>query len=370
MAATSIDMTVLTGYLADLVAFDTRNGVGDELPCAQYLAQCLKTYHPDSLKIGTALRSRARSDGAYVLAQWGRPRVIINVHLDTVPSGQGWDTDPLTLTRKGERLYGLGAADIKGAIACVLSCMALAPPKNVAVLFSGDEEQGSELMAQIVSRGDYSDAPLAIICEPTGALPGLRHRGFAAFAQDFTGPGGHSSAADQTPAPALDAARVASALGDFGAAHLNVGPEGFKGLCMNVGSLQGDGAHNVIPTQAQLLMSLRPPPGDDVNVRAEQILNIMNTAGPRGAITQLARHTAFACDDISAFKSILGPLADKGIDLPYWTEAAMLAQTGKNCIVFGPGHINVAHAPNEFVTLGQLAATIDVYSRALSGEYL
>lgn len=369
MSVTPINMTILTKYLAELVAFDTRNGAGEELPCAQYLSACLKRHNPDHLKIGTSPRSRDRSDGAYVLAQWGAPRIVINVHIDTVPSGQGWDTDPHILTQKGDRLYGLGAADIKGAIACVLACMDAATPKNVAVLFSGDEEQGSEVMAQIVARGDFSDAPMAIICEPTGALPGLRHRGFAAFAQDFSGPGGHSSAADHTAAPVLDASRVAAALGDYGQSNLGSGPEGFKGLCVNIGSVQSDGAHNVIPTCAQLRMSMRPPPGDDVDARAAQIIDILKSAGPRGEITELARHSAFACHDISAFKAVLGPLADKGIDLPYWTEAAMMAEAGKNCIVFGPGNISVAHAPNEFVTTGQLAATIDVYSRALSGDY-
>lgn len=362
-------MPVLLSYLEKLVAFDTRNGVGQELPCANYLESVLKTHGPDRLKVGTVARSRNRADGAYVLAQWGTPHILINVHLDTVPSGQGWSTDPHLLTRKGDAVYGLGAADIKGAIACVLACLDARPAKDVAVLFSGDEEQGSEVMEQIIARGDMSSAPMAIICEPTGALPGLRHRGFVSYTQEFTGPGGHSSAADHRPAPVLRGARVACALGDYGDAHKDVGPEGFKGLCMNAGSLQSDGAHNVIPTQAELRMSMRPPPGDDVTLRANQVRNIMTQMGPGAKVTELAQHSAFSCDDIKAFASVLGPLAGQGIDLPYWTEAAMLSEAGKNCIVFGPGHINVAHAPDEFVTLEQLNAALPVYARALSGGF-
>lgn len=367
MSAYRAYMPKILSYLEELVAFDTRNGVGQEIPCAQYLADILKTHRPDVLKLGTVKRTRGRVDGAYVLAQWGTPRIMINVHLDTVPSGKGWSTDPHVLTQKGEAVYGLGAADIKGAIACVLACLDAAAPQDVAVLFSGDEEQGSEVMAQIIARGDISDAPMAIICEPTGALPGLRHRGFVSYTQAFNGPGGHSSAADTTPAPVLDGARVGAALGAYGEAYKDIGPEGFKGLCVNIGSLHSDGAHNVIPTHAELRMSMRPPPGDDVEIRASEIRDVMTKAGPGGVLTELAKHATFACADIDAFSPVLGALTSRAIDLPYWTEAAMLSQAGKNCIVFGPGHINVAHAPDEFVTLDQLHAALPVYARALSG---
>ncbi len=369
MSAEFAQMPNVLRHLEKLVAFDTRNGVGEELPCAEYLAGVLKTHAPDVLKVGTAPRSRGRADGAYVLAQWGTPHILINVHLDTVPSGKGWSTDPHVLTRKGDAVFGLGAADIKGAIACVLACLDTRPAKDVAVLFSGDEEQGSEVMDAIIARGDMSDAPMAIICEPTGALPGLRHRGFVSYTQSFSGPGGHSSAADHMAAPVLDGARVGAALGVYGVAHKDIGPEGFKGLCMNVGSLQSDGAHNVIPTHAELRMSVRPPPGDNIDVRASEIYKIMSETAPHAELKALAKHATFTCDDIGDFAPILGPLAARGIDLPYWTEAAMLSEAGKNCIVFGPGHINVAHAPDEFVTLPQLNAALPVYSRALSGEW-
>ena len=217
-------------HLESLVAFDTRNGSGDEMVCVRYLEETLSRFSPDSLHVGRVQRSRGKSDSGYVLAIWGRPDTLLNVHIDTVPSGAGWTANPLDLVRLDDRVVGLGTSDIKGAAACILAALETVTPKNVAVLFSGDEEHGSEVMPAVIKSGRLSEVKRAIVCEPTSCRVGRAHRGMLAITAGFKGPGGHSSLSDITPRPLLDAARLAARIGDYADAHLEFGTAPFKGL--------------------------------------------------------------------------------------------------------------------------------------------
>jgi len=361
------DIQSAADWLAKLVAFDTRNGTGDEVACADFMRGALAAHAPDKIIFETAARSRGKSDSAYVLAEWGAPKVLLNVHIDTVPSGEGWTHDPLTLRREGDRLIGLGSSDIKGAAACILAAMETQTPKDVAVLFSGDEEHGSEVMLKVIKRGHYSQAPLAIVCEPTNCEVGRRHRGMLAFSADFKGKGGHSSLSDVTAAPMLEAARLSAAIGEYGQEHKDFGQDPYKGLCVNIGDIKGDGAYNVIPTHAKLWVSLRPPPGDSVAAREADIRAIADKVALGTELDKIVGMQPFATKDMSAFKPIFGDTPE--VDLPYWTEAALLSEAGVNAVVYGPGDVDQAHKPNEYVTKTQLSEAMKVYSRALSGDF-
>ena len=185
-----------------------------------------------------------------------------------------------------------------------------------------------------------------------------------AFETKFTGPGGHSSLSDSTAAPLLDAARLASAVGDYGDAHRGFGELPYKGLATNIGDLKSDGAYNVIPTTTELKFSLRPPPGDNVAKRANDIRVIASDMFPDNTLETIVEFPSFATKDIDAFKRYFGDF--EPLDLPYWTEAAMLSDAGVNVVVYGPGEVNQAHKPNEHVTKTQMDAAQKVYANALS----
>lgn len=348
--------------LTELVGFDTRNGTGDEPACVDWLAQQLGQFNPDKLVNQKVPRKHGKPDSAYVLAVWGEPKLILNVHIDTVPSGKGWLADPLSLRRETDRVIGLGACDIKGAAACILSALTRVKPQNVAVLLSGDEEQGSEIMPEVIKAGHLDGVEAAIVCEPTGCQVGKRHRGMLALNAAFSGPGGHSSLADKIDAPLLKAARLANDIGKYGETHLSFGTPPYQGLCMNVGGVSSDGAYNVIPTSATLQFSLRPSPGDNVKKREADLHDIARSHEAK--CDTLVAFEPFATRDTEAFKSLF---ASHGfIDLPYWTEAAMVSATGINAVVFGPGYIEQAHQPEEWVSYAQLETATKLYEAALS----
>ena len=330
--------------------------------CVRFLEETLKKFAPDELHVGQVPRSRGKSDSGYVLAIWGRPDTLLNVHIDTVPSGEGWTDDPLNLRREADRVIGLGTSDIKGAAACILAALESGPPKNAAVLFSGDEEHGSEVMPAVIASGRLSDVKRAIVCEPTSCRVGRAHRGMLAISAGFAGPGGHSSLADITPRPLLDAARLAAKVGDYADVHLKFGKAPFEGLCVNIGEIESDGAYNVIPTTAKLWLSLRPPPGDNVRGRETDIYALADGV----ELDTIVAFEPFATKDMSAFADVFG--STEIVDLPYWTEAAMLSEAGINTVVYGPGNLEQAHKPNEYVEIAQLESATKIYAAALQSE--
>ena len=246
----SPNLDIILKWLERLVAFDTRNGTGDELACLEFLQETLSQNCPDELIFDRVSRSRGKFDSGYVMARWGTPKILLNVHIDTVPSGDGWRTDPHKLSMEADKVIGLGTSDIKGAAACIFGVMDEQAPQDVAILFSGDEEHGSEVMPEIIKRGHYGGAKMAIVCEPTNCQVGRRHRGMLAMSAEFKGKGGHSSLSDVTERPLLQAARLATAFGSYGDRNIEFGEAPYKGCLLYTSPSPRDGLLSRMPSSA------------------------------------------------------------------------------------------------------------------------
>jgi acetylornithine deacetylase len=252
--------------LAELVAIPTQQAgpdgiAGDEKRICEHLAPMLRARGADDVIVGDGRRSDGKP-GAFVFARWGTPRRIINAHVDTVPANAGWTRDPWTPHIENGRLYGLGSADTKGAIAATLVALEH-KPTDVGVLFSGDEEAGSAIMEAFLASPLPRGIEQAIVCEPTARIAGTSHRGVLGQSASLEGMGGHSSKADTMPKPLVMLARLAIELDGFGVARLHDGPPGMTGLCMNIAALHGGVAFNVIPQRGLLEWSLRQYPKFD-----------------------------------------------------------------------------------------------------------
>ncbi len=354
--------------LADLVAFDTQNPSGNERPLALHLARELAALGADNVEAFTAGRHHG------VLARFGAaPKLLLNAHIDTVPANNGYTAPPHRLVERDGRLYGLGSCDTKGSIAAILEALAQrrstkAPIRDVAVLFSGDEEKGATVARAFLASPRVRGLERAIVCEPTSCRVGHRHRGMAAVEAVATSPGGHSSRADELPSPMVILARAALALDGLGQRHRDLGTEGFRGLCVNVAGFEGGLAFNVIPSRARLTVSVRPPPGS--NMRA--ILGEMEAEAKRAAAPAsidwavVHENPPFATRELRAFEPLLGERARSPVDLAYWTEAALFAVAGIDAVVFGPGDIAQAHGADEFVEIAQLEIARDAFIALLS----
>lgn len=360
--------TPVARLLAELVEFPTQQagparGGGDERALCEHLAPLLRARGADEVIVGDARRTDG-SPGAYVFARWGTPKRIINAHVDTVPANAGWSRDPWTAHIADGRLYGLGSADTKGAIAATLVALEGAQPRDLGVLFSGDEEAGSEVMHAFLTTPHAAAIREVIVCEPTARVGGTAHRGVLGQKATLLGPGGHSSKADHLPKPLAQLARLAVALDDAGRRRVAEGPPNMTGTCLNIAALHGGVAFNVIPARGELEWSLRPYPAFDRADWEREVTALARAIDPQITIASTIDHAPFSCD--SRLVDLVRPFARAIGPLDFWTEAAMWSHHGADAIVIGPGDIAQAHAADEWVALDDLDWAVALFRAAMA----
>ena len=350
-------------HLAALVAFDTRN------PPRRIDGGGLLGYARTQLEAaGCRCEQVDLGEGCvYLLAHRGDPRILFNVHIDTVPADPGWTGDPLRLVIAGERAIGLGACDIKGALAGMLAALA-GTQGPVALLLSSDEEAGSSRCVRaFLERHRFAEV---VVAEPTQGRAVLEHRGIGTATAVFSGIGGHASAAR-----ALGDSAVHEAVRWAGLAlqHAAASEAASEGLRLNIGAFEGGQKANMIAASATLRFGVRPPPGLAPEEALARLFALATDPGrvqfvrgflapPLPAASAMGLATARA--SAMALATRLGVGLGAAVD--FWTEAALFSAAGATALVFGPGDIAQAHTAGEWVALAELSAAADVYRRMWS----
>ncbi len=360
-------MSPVADLLAELVRFPThqgnaQRGPGDERALCEHLAPMLRARGADEVLVEGATRTDG-SPGAYLFARWGTPKRVINAHVDTVPANTGWSREPWDAYVDAGKLYGLGSADTKGAIAAALVALEGKAPKDVGVLFSGDEEAGSRIMEAFLATPLAAPIEEVIVCEPTARAAGVAHRGIFGQTLTVTGPGGHSSRADFEKKPIATMARIAVLLDDLGVRYRESGPDGMRGLCMNIAGIAGGVAFNVIPARADLMYSIRPYPGFDRAAWEREVVALAHSIDREISFADTIENVPFSCDDMT---DLVRPFAARIGAVDFWTEAAMWQRAGKKAIVIGPGDIAQAHSADEWVSLDDLEWAVDLFRSILA----
>ncbi len=309
--------------------------------------------------------------------------VVLSGHTDVVPvTGQRWTGDPFTLTERGGRLHGRGAADMKGFIAVALAmapefqARALAVPIHLA--FSYDEEVGCLGAPRLLERlAAVAPKPaLAIVGEPSGMRVANSHRGIATFKTAVTGRPGHSSdpgAGVNAIAEAAECIAFLSRLGaEFaegrergdGAVPGGNGPPDWT--TVNVGVIEGGAAVNIIAEQCRFRWECRPEAGADaqsvlarLQAYAEtELLPRMRAVTPDAAIAteEGVMVPALAVEPGSPAETLALALTGHNhcVSVPFASEAGLFQRAGIPAVVCGPGAAAQAHQPDEFVTVDQV----------------
>ena len=365
----SSDLPEALALLERLVAFDTRNPPraidrGGIFAC---LIEALGPAFSCSIE--------DLGDGCLSLfAVRGAPRRLFNVHIDTVPADTEWRTDPHRLIVESDRAVGLGAADIKGAAACLVVA-ARQTAGDVALLFSSDEEAGSSrCVKDFLDRHPSWDG--AIIGEPTGCRAVLEHRGIATCSATFHGTAGHGSAARALTDSAIhEAVRWSARALAFAEQSEETRYKSLAGIRLNLGVLAGGTKANMIASSATLRFGARPLPHQEPEAllaaltglaeRSERVAWQPGFLAPPLPTPIAGRDTAARVDEASALAATLG--LDVAPPVDFWTEAALFSQRGIPSIVYGPGDIAQAHTAGEWVPLADLARAVADYRRILGG---
>jgi acetylornithine deacetylase len=349
--------------LERLVAFDTQN------PPRRIGPDGILAFLAEALGPGFDCTVTDLGDGCVsLLAVRGTPGLLFNVHVDTVPAGEGWTSDPLRLAVEGDRAIGRGAADIKGAAACLVAAARRAPG-DVALLFTSDEEAGSSRCIRHFLAGEHGFEGV-VVAEPTGCRAVLEHRGIATATGRFHGVGGHASAPRALEDSALhEAVRWASRALAFAEESEARRYRNLSGIRFNLGVLGGGTKANMIASSADLRFGVRPLPDQ----RPEDLVAAITGLAPRaGRVTWEPGFTAPplpAAGKLGGAMALASALAlETGEPVDFWTEAALFSEAGLPAIVFGPGDIAQAHTAGEWVTLADLAAAEATYERILGGR--
>jgi acetylornithine deacetylase len=308
----------------------------------------------------------------------GKPAgVIISGHTDTVPwDGQDWSVDPLSATVQNERLYGRGSADMKSFIAIALSnarrFLESDSPFAVHFAFSYEEEIGCFGVKELIA--DMRDAgikPLAcIVGEPTSMVPAIAHKGVYRYKCCVRGKEAHSSLTPKSVNAIEMAARVIGKVRDMAEDFERSEPryEGFDVpfSTASVGQFHGGIADNVVPRDAEFRYEFRDLPTADAKRMQSDVLAYAASIEP--AMKKVAPDAGFRFETICEIPSFLGVAGDPvtllaqrlaGEDrttlVAFGTEAGLFKNAGIPTVVCGPGSIEQAHQPDEFVSLEQLA---------------
>ncbi len=299
----------------------------------------------------------------------GKPKILFNVHLDTVPSGDDWSFDPLTLQVRDGRAYGRGCCDIKGAAAALLT-LAQQGAENLAVLFTSDEEgAGGCCIERFLQAGEAERFEQIVVAEPTGCEAVLAHRGFLSVKTRFTGLPGHSSEARALADNANHKmARWAAAALELASSYKT--SEQDPGSCMNIGVIDGGTKSNVIAGGAFVHWSARLKPGES----NEEFLQAIKACVPAGAQVDWdvpfsgAPLPASGRDSTQAEKFCQRTGLPRRAAVDFWTEASLFSAAGLPALVLGPGSIAQAHVTDEWVELSQLDRVFELYGQLVKSD--
>jgi acetylornithine deacetylase len=307
----------------------------------------------------------------------GKPAgVIISGHTDTVPwDGQEWSVDPLSATVKDERLYGRGSADMKSFIAIALSnasrFLESESPFAVHFAFSYEEEIGCFGVKELIA--DMRDAgikPVAcIVGEPTSMVPAIAHKGVYRYRCCVRGKEAHSSLTPHSVNAIEMAARVVGKVRDMAEGFERSEPryEGFDVpfSTASVGQFHGGIADNVVPRDAEFRYEFRDLPTADAKKMQDEVVSYAGSL--EASMKKVAPDAGFRFETICEIPSFLGAAGDPVTQLAqrlsgeerttlvaFGTEAGLFKNAGIPTVVCGPGSINQAHQPDEFVSLEQL----------------
>ncbi len=341
----------IISHLTSLVACDTQNPPRNISANDEIFSICSKTA---GKSFDVKLWDHGNGHISW-LAVRGRPRILFNVHLDTVPAGEGWTNDPHQLVVRDGLAYGRGSCDIKGAAAVLLE-IAAQTPDHLALLFTTDEEgAGGCCVSQFVEAGLAEPFSQIVVAEPTECEPVLGHRGFLSVKTRFHGIPGHSSAARAL------ADSATHMLAHWAAAALQLARQkktsrADPGTCMNLGVVNGGTKSNVIAGEAFVHWSARLKPGES----NEHFLHEVKSCA--SAQSRVEWEVPFAGEPLpasgmnseAAMQFCRQHQMNPAADVDFWTEASLFSAAGKPALVMGPGKISEAHQTDEWVALSQL----------------
>ena len=312
--------------------------------------------------------------------------IVLSGHTDVVPvADQDWTSDPFKLVERDGLFFGRGSCDMKGFIAAAMAfAETLSPDKLTRPLhfaFTHDEETGclgaQHLVRELEAQNIRPD--IVIIGEPTEMRIIEGHKGCYEYTTQFTGLEGHGSAPDAGVNAAEYAVRYVTRLMELRETLKSRTPDGSRfdppWTTINIGKVAGGVAHNVIVGKAEVEWEMRPVVTADADfVKAEigtyvddHLMPAMRAVHPAAGITTTTIGEVPGLEPMedNAARDLVAELTgNNSVDLvAFGTEAGLFQALGAHVVVCGPGSIQQAHKPDEYLAREQLGKCCDMLGR-------
>ena len=362
--------------LTDLIAFKTVSGEDNNYLinyCDKILkklgATSFKTFDNEKKRVNLFATLKAKKSN-------GKKPIILSGHTDVVPVSKSWSTDPFKATIKGNKLYGRGACDMKGFIACALAYAPIYSKANldrdIHFSFTFDEEtacQSAPLLIKELNKRGINDG-ICIVGEPTNMKIIDAHKGCYEYTTYFEGLAGHSSAPDKGVNAVEFASKYINKLLEIREILKTRTPKDSvfnpPYTTLQIGGISGGIARNVIADKCHVDWELRPvvkEDGEFVNSEMdkfvkEKLLPEMIKIYPKSLIKKeiIGEIIGFnrseksdACEFIS---TLTGDNSREVVS--FGTEAGLFQEIGISTVVCGPGSIEQAHKVDEYIVLDEL----------------
>ena len=381
------DTSSAIDILNNLVAFKTISSLNN-LAFIDYIKQYLASHGVDSFISYDETGERANIHGFVGPAVDGG--VVLNGHSDVVPvEGQEWTSDPFQLAIRDERVYGRGAVDMKGFLACMLASVPVWQQKNlkrpIHISICYDEENGGFGAPVLVAdlHGKVPRPAAAIIGEPTQMQIIAGHKGAVEMRTVFSGLEAHSSDPrkgvsaisyavklinylEQLALEAAEEAEEAEEADENGSQS----PFNPPFPTISIGTIHGGAARNIVAQHCALDWEIRPTnfaQGQDLMAKINkfvetQLLVDMKATFPDAGIEMITEANVPALDPersqdaVGLIKTITGLNSCDVVS--FGTDAGHFCNDGISSVVFGPGSIDQAHKRDEYIELSQIDACL------------
>ncbi len=304
-----------------------------------------------------------RGDEGALVARRGQGGVAFSGHVDVVPAGEAWTRDPFGGSVEGERLFGRGASDMRGPVACML-CAVEATEGPVQVVLTTDEETTMAGVRSLVDQGVLASAPLVVVGEPTGLSVATASKGVLWVRVVASGDRGHASTPRGERGPS-GPERLVEVLASLPEEPIRLEYPGLGGATAALTGVGSEGTpFNVLAGKAWARVDCRfPPPGTPEDVEA----SLRSKLGlPReGVSLEVAKREPAFLGAKQAAEEIVEVLESAGVGsgvstVSYASEAGHWQRVAPT-VLLGPGSIDRAHGPDEFVTRRELEEGMVAY---------
>ena len=362
--------------LAELIAIRSENPPGRETEAAAWVALRLREM---GLDVVLDEYRPGRVNVEATLSNGPGPVFAFNTHMDTVPAGDGWASDPFVMRADGGNFYGRGACDCKGPLASMLEAVRMLAAQRDAwsgtllAIFVADEEIASEGAKHYAAKRPHID--FAVVGEPTSNTIYSAHKGSLRPLVRVHGVAAHSGTPHLGENAVLRAGQLLGMVAEEHETAVRLRTHPLVGQAsLTVTRIHGGHADNVLPGFCDLLLDRRMVPGEDEDAVKAEIASLLARANERFGLRA----------EVMEWKATTGSSTETAADRPIVQRSLDVARrhgiaepgpfgfqggcdlvhfraTGAEGVVIGPGSLSVAHKPDEFVPEAEFVTSSLIY---------